>query len=175
MAYYCCFRESCCARAEQQCCWSVLGCLLVVESDPVLLAMIKKRRSSLKSPRYCLAKDIEDEDLFLRDTALLCSCVGRLQQTGLSNNELSSRCLQVVHQLESGIRRVRPGKDTSGSNNAQKQYLIADLELCQSTLMLQPRFNTFLTSLKECTQTQSPFLSPEARKPAASCRMRIRA
>jgi hypothetical protein len=105
------------------------GDIFVVEAHPVLLAVVQEgppRFEALGDRVVVLA--VEDQDVGPCDPTLLARCEHGLQQLGLGDDHLHAGRFEVVRQFEGSVRRVRPRKDPSASDDSQEDDRIVDLE-----------------------------------------------
>lgn len=159
------------SRTEEPRCGGVLGCLSIVKSFPILFSMFHQCFPGFESfGNLLILAIVQDEYVLALNSCSVRSFQCVLQDLRFYDQELGACCFDGMIQLIWLVGWVRSGKYSSKCNNPADQYWVVDLprEISQalSTVhQLQP------TSLKECMQTTSPFLSPTSLKPAASFRI----
>lgn len=135
--------------------------------------MVKQCSPRLEASRYFLAMVVKYEYTGLGDAGLPCCCKHMFEQFRLNEKESSFGSIDMVDKLVRLVCWIGAGEHTAKCHDTVHNDRIVDL--CRSlacVLTKASRRGIFsFTSLKECMQTQSPFFSPTALKPATSFRM----
>jgi hypothetical protein len=95
---------------------------LIIKAHPILLTMLHKRFPRPEPCRDGLLQDIEDPNVGLGDGTLFRGREHAVKHLGLCDQELAPGGLDVVHELQGRVGRVRAGEDAACGDDAEEEH-----------------------------------------------------